>query len=85
MNRTAKENLKMESIAFNLALVVRGPEYFMNAKPEDQIPYVFCPHLPDGETRMANYFCEICLAFFCPRCESCHSLQHRGLVPWAWR
>lgn len=67
------------SALWNLMLY-RLPIYNPNAKPEDLIPYRFCPHIPNEDTRYAVAYCGTHWAFMCGKCWSCHAYECRKQV-----
>ena len=50
----------------------------MNADPQAAIPYAWCPHVIEGDSRTANAFCMICMAFMCWECHECYPYEHRN-------
>lgn len=67
----------LSSALWNLGLDGNAWLLSATAKPEDKIPYVFCPHIKDGDTRAAVAYCGYCLAYMCGACNSCHRYDHR--------
>ena len=53
-------------------------EVNMNPDPQAAIPYAWCPHVIEGDSRTANAFCMICMAFMCWECHECHPYEHRN-------
>lgn len=74
-----EERTDATSALWNLALyqLPAYRDWAANAKPDDLIPYRFCPHIVDRETlqnatrRVA--FCMIHIAYMCGECWACHS------------
>jgi len=54
---------------------------YFSEHPRDPvaIPYAWCPHVIEGDSRTANAFCMICMAFICWECHECHPYEHRNV------